>query len=584
MIRSTVRSLFLQVLIIGIIATVAHAEYIDDFKKHAKSIYLLHSVKHITPAKQAVEPASDKRKVLMSHGKSDSKHMDMLSYIPAQSFLLPMDDIKTIVSNIERLTKKNETTQEGEEAQRIKFDMAYEYFLLYLHFLNEKYGLTRPGQLTMIDEIPIKDKELEQYLYLSEYYLKSFINSSSGSSDMIIQGKTLLKATDDVSFKFRNIPDLYLNVYFLSMMLECEKLAGEWGDISQSRDLSNLYDKKTWSWLDTLWKSRFMTNRGPGVYAPSSKTMFSLYELYMRYHFFGRYIRNLNEKDPLLDSQTRTLLNRLSILQKETGIGQTGFYEHYSSEATKDSNNTNFIVSLYLARRGFVVTRDLNFSLPKNELFELYRKFYDDAGKNVKYNIPYRSIIYNELILFGVGIDNLRLMEDVLYQYGQLSMRLQENENSSGGSIKNSSRLTMAYLLANILDKKRRSGLDQNSDQYSDIAETLTPLLVSKDTNYWEYASVIHSALAMFYSRKESSESLAMYHARRSFMAPCEKTALTYGSEANGWMNFFKLTGAESYLKLYTEFQKKYQTSPDAAIPKEFNAHLILKRYQETKK
>ena len=115
MIRSTLRSLFLQVFIIGFIVTVAHAEYIDDFKKHAKSIYLLHSVKHITPAKQTVVTASDKRKVLMSHGRADSTHMDMLSYIPAQSFLLPMDDIKTIVSNIEGLTKKNETTQEGEE-------------------------------------------------------------------------------------------------------------------------------------------------------------------------------------------------------------------------------------------------------------------------------------------------------------------------------------------------------------------------------------------------------------------------------------------------------------------------------------
>ena len=578
MIRSTAKKLFIQVFIIGFISTAVHGEYINDFKKHAKSIYLLHSIRH-----SAVENAPEKRKATI-HEKADSKHIDMLSFIPAQSPLLPVEDIKTIVSNIETLTKKIETTKEGEESQQLKFDMAYEYFLLYLHYLNEKYGLTRPGKLTMTDEIPIRDKELEQYLSLSEYYLKSFISDSTGSSDMIVQGKTLLKVTDDVSFKFRNTPDLYFNVYFLAMMLECEKLGGEWGDTSQSQALSAIYDKKAWLWLDTLWKSRFRTAHGRSAYAPSSKNLFSLYELYLRYHFFGRYLRGFDEKDPLLDSQTRTLLNRLTDLQKETNIGQPNFYSHYSSESTRDSNNTNFIVNLYLARRGFVATRNLNFSLPKNELFELYRKLYDDAAKSIKYNIPYRSIIYNELILYGIGIDNLRLMEDTLYQYGQLSMRLQEKENATGDSIKSSSRLTMACLLANILDKKRRSGLDQNSDEYGDIAETLTPLLISKDTNYWEYAAVIHSALAMYYSRKESAESLAMYHARRSFLIPCEKTALNHGSEPNGWQNFFNLPGAVSYLKLFTEFQKKYQTSPDAAIPKEFNAHLILKKHQEPKK
>ncbi len=583
MIRSTLKTLLFQGFILMFVSSVSFGGYIDDFKKHAKSIYLLHSVKLTASAKSPGEAVSEKRKTSIQ-GKADSKHLDMLSYIPEQSQLLPMDDVKSIVSNIERLTKKNETTQDGEEAQRIKFDMAYEYFLLYLHYLHEKYGLTRSGKFTMDDEIPIHDKELEQYLFLSEHYLKSLIGSSKGGPDMIVQGRTLLKNTDDVSFKFRNSPDFYLNVYFLAMMLECEKLAGEWGDTTQSDELSNLYDKKTWNWLDTLWKNRFKTNRGSGVYTPSSKQLFTLYELYLRYHFFGRYLRNSDVKDPLLDSQTRTLLNRLADLQKATGAGQPNFYEYYSNEATKDSNNTRFIVHLYLARRGFVATRNLNFSLPKNELFELYRKFYDDSARLVTYNIPFRSLIYNELILFGIGIDNLRLMEDVLYEYGQLSMRIQENENPTGTSIKNSSRLTMAYLLANILDKKRRSGLDRNSDQYRDIAETLTPLLISKDTNYWEYASLIHSALAMFYSRKEGLESLAMYHAKRAFMVPCEKTALSFGSDPNGWMNFYKLPGAETYLKLFTEFQKKYQTSPDAVIPKEFSAPLILKRYQDNKK
>lgn len=584
MISSKIRTLIVQIFLAGMIATAAYGEYLDDFKKHAKSIYLLHSIRHTGASAVKASDSAVEKQITRIHEKPDSKHIDMLSHIPNQSFLLPTEDIKVIVSNIEGLTKKIETTKEGEESQQLRFDMAYEYFLLYLHYLNEKYGLTRPATVAGLNTIPIRDKELEDYLKLSEYYLKSFVRDSESSTDTIVQGKALIKVTDDVSFRFRNTPDLYFNAYFLAMMLECEKLGGEWGDTSQSINLSAFYDRKTWLWLDTLWKNRFKAGQGRGGYSASPKTLAAFYELYLRYHFFGRYLRKFKENDPILDSQTRTLLYRLTELQKELNLPQKDFYAYYSTESTRDSNNTDFIVNLYLARRGFVATRDLNFSLPKNQLFELYRQLYDDAAGSIKYNIPYRSIIYNELILFGIGIDHLRLMEDTLYRYGQHSMRLQENENPEGGSIKNSSRLTMACLLANILDKKRRSGLSQNSDEYGEIAESLTPLLISKDTSYWEYASVIHSALAMFYSRKESAESLAMYHARRSFLIPCEKTALNHKDSPDGWKNFFNLPGAVSYLKLFTEFQKKYQTSPDAAVPREHKAELILNHYLSMKK
>lgn len=583
MIRKLFNTLLIQLCVICLLSTWCQAAYVDDFKRRAKSIYLLHSVKQTARTKN-VRDDSEKRKAMI-HERADSRHLDMLSYIPDQSILLPVHDVKTIVARIEALTKKIETTKEGERAQRMKFDMAYEYFLLYLHYLQEKYGVTRSSSLGKNDIIPVTDKELEQYLSLSEYYLKSFLSSNETKKDVFVQGRTVLRATDDVSFRVRNYKNLYMNVYFLAMMLECEKMAGEWGNTSSSASMSDQYDKKTWYWLDSLWKRHFKTGRSAAAYKPSAKTLFSLYELYMRYHFFGRYLRNFERNDPLLDSQTRTLLNRLYALQKETGLKQRQFYSYYKKEATKDINNTDFLVNLYLARRGYFATRDLNFTLPKYQLFELYREFYDNAARKIKHNIAYRSIIYNELILFGIGIDNIRLMEDVLYEYGLLSMRLQESEEKAGNRIKNSSRLTMAYLIANILDKKRRSGLDMNSDEYRNISETITPILISENNNYWEYASVIHSALAMYYSRQEGSynESLAMYHAKRAFLAPCEKIAVTYGNKPNGWQNFFKLPGAQSYLELFADFQKKYQTSHDAVMPREFNSHRIIKAYWDSK-
>ncbi|GAB6094723.1 hypothetical protein JCM14469_09750 [Desulfatiferula olefinivorans] len=578
MIQRPKAALCLALFVVCLCTREGHAAYLDDFKKRATSIYLLHTVKQTARAPQARSAETQHGGLI--HARADRAHLDMMSYIPDRSILLPYDDVQTIVSRIETLTRKIEITKEGEEAQRMAFDMAYEYFLLYLHYLHEKYGLTRSADLSMYDDIPVTDKELEQYLTLSEYYLKEFLKGDAvDAPDVFVQGKTLLRATDDVSFPFRTHTDLYLNVYFLAMMLECEKFGGKWGDISQSALLSAQYDKKTWNWLDSLWKRHFKAETGSTAYTPSARTLYALYELYLRYHFFGRYLRDFNENDPLLDSQTRTLLNRLADLQKRTGLGRKGFYAHYTREATRDLNNTTFLVNLYLARRGYFATRDLNFSLPRYELFELYHALYDGAAARITYNIPYRSIVYNELILFGIGIDNLQLMEDVLYQYGVLSMRLQESEDPSDPKIKGSSRLTMAYLLANILDKKRRSGLDQNSDQYRDIAEQLTPMLISKTTQHWEYASIIHSALAMFYSRKEGAynESLAMYHAKRAFMAPCEKAALTRSGDPDGWLAFFDLPGADAYLKLFLEFQKKYQTSPDAVTPREFNADRIIR-------
>jgi hypothetical protein len=330
----------------------------------------------------------------------------------------------------------------------------------------------------MNDKIPVTDKELKQYLFLSEYYLKSYLSSNTNKSNIFVKGRTLLKVTNDISFRVRNSKTNYLNVYFLAMMLECEKLAGEWGSKFKSSKLSYQYDKKTWFWLDSLWKRHFRTGNDNAAYKPSAKTLFSMYELYLRYHFFGRYLRTSDKNNPLLGAQTRTLLNRICILQKKAKLKNRAFYEYYKNEATKDVNNTEFLVHLYLARRGYFATRDLNFSLPQNQIFDLYREFYDNAAKNIKHNIYYRSIIYNELIIFGIGINNLKLMEDLLYEYGLLSMRLQESDDKISNQIKNSSRLTMAYLIANILDKKRRSGLDQNLDEYRDIAETLTPILI----------------------------------------------------------------------------------------------------------
>jgi hypothetical protein len=250
----------------------------------------------------------------------------------------------------------------------------------------------------------------------------------------------------------------------------------------------------------------------------------------------------------------------------------------------KDGGNTSFLPSLFFARRGYGIAKNLDSPISGYELFEIFGSMFETAARKIQHNIPYRSRIYNELILFGIEVGNLRIMEDVLYEYGRRSILISDEMKNREAGFETSSSLTMAYLVATILDKKRLSGLDQDSDRYKNIAVSLCPMLFSKYNHNWQYAAAIHGAYTMFYAGRQEADSgsLAMYHARQAFFAPCQKISITYKDEE--WKKFFNLpesTGALSYLKLFLYFQSKYPTSPDAVIPDTHIAARIIKQFQE---
>jgi hypothetical protein len=572
------------VLAAGLCYGAEHVEDSSDLFKRDKSIYLIHSTGELL--KQSNGSSIPKRLTKYSN-------LMALADYPSENPLLPIKDAVTSARRIEKLTKALESAPEGERAQQIRFNLAYEFFILYLHFQHKKFFFSPQKDETKIEDnnsIPVSENELLQYLLWSQFYFKPLLAKDSGTiskqnpSNIIIQGNQLFKSSDDISFYARNQYSLYLNVYFLALMVECEIMAGEW--TSYSVDTSISYDIKTWNWLNKLWSNYKIHSRDTSAYAPPADVLLSLYELYIRYHFLGRYLVNSDEKGPYLDTVTRNLLTRIILLQKKVYADTSEYkdrsecYIYYLSEAAKDGGKTSFLPSLFFARRGRLAITEYNATIPKIEIFYFYRSLFDNAAEKIRYNIPYRSRLYNEIILLGLEVDNLRLMEEVLYEYGLMSMRISQNEEYAGTYIENSSRLTMACLIANILDKKRRSGLNQDLDKYRNLANSLCPLLISKENDYWEYASMIHGALATFYSGQNEplSETFAMYHARQAFLAPCEKTSLTYGKDQ--WKEFFNLPGelqAVSSLKLFLYFHNKYPTSPYATIPKEYNAFRIIK-------
>jgi len=580
----------------------------DDLSKRCSNISMLHGFDTIKK-----RPNQVTKRETAFRKKNDSLEL-LADFSAFQHKFLKSNNIVETVVRIESLTQQLESMRDGEESQQISFNLAYEYFILYRHYKHIRFEMLmkkkgRDSKLNELD-IPISEDELQRYLSRSAYYLQPFlsVNQVNGSHALKTNGnedrisakrRHHIRKADSSGFYIRKDKSLYLNVNFLALMVECEKMVGAVNPKTQTgssrKHLFKIYDQNTWEWLDDLWRRYTLTKtdkgsnkkyqsgnqnrRNPSFFTPSSETLFAYYELYLRYHFATLYLNDIKENSPMIDSLNRTMLKRLDMLQKEGGFGTKGFYEYYLEESMKDAGNTAFLPSLFFARRGYIIAKDLDYPMSGYELFEIFSSMFETAARKIQYNIPYRSRIYNDLILFGIEIGNLRIMEDVLYEYGRRSILISDEVKNREVSFETSSSLTMAYLVATILDKKRLSGLDQDSDRYKNMAVSLCPILISKYNHNWQYAAAIHGAFAMFYAGRQEADSgsLVMYHARQAFFAPCQKISVTYGNK--GWKKFFNLpesTGALSYLKLFLYFQSKYPTSPDAVIPDKHIAARII--------
>ena len=520
--------------------------------------------------------------------------------------VLPFKDSETTARQIDDLSRQLDKTETGEVSQELRFNIAYEYLLLYLSLLHERNVLQFHTDTHTMKEIAVRQlissDELVQYLLQARLYLNS-LGSATRSEYAAPYGP---QQTGGTSYRIRRPgSNLYLSVEFLGLMIECEKLAGQFlldlsseagsyfGAEVANKETIRYYDQRTWDWLNELWK-RHSLSRGtaadmatdgewapvPGTGSfPSAAMLESLYRTYLSYHFLWRYITADQEQSLFLDTLTRVLFERLNSLGKSTSYAYRVTYTHYREEASRDGGSSRFLPALFFARRGCFMARYLKEEVEPRRLFELYGDFFTTASDAVQHNISYRARIYNELILFGIYLNDLQLMEETLFPYALSAMRISGKDTYNGTELARSSRLTAAYLLAMILDAKNRSGLYQGTVRYSDLADSLAAMLISRDHDNWVYAAMTHKALADFYSRQGDyfNEAMAMYHARQAFLVPCEKVELTYGKE--GWSRFFTLPDRDlalSCLKLFLHFHDKYPTNPDAAIPRVFNAHRIV--------
>ncbi|MFO8047892.1 MAG: hypothetical protein R6U29_02570 [Desulfosudaceae bacterium] len=538
--------------------------------------------------------------------------------------ILPFKDSAGIARRIDALLQELEHTEESEKTQIIRFNLAYEYFLFYLSFLHEKFLLDFQKEAGDVREIDIQElisnQELSLYLLQAQLYLQPLIDQprKSDQPDNGYRSRREVSSDSDggTSYTVRDDSSLYLNADFIAFMIECEKLVGQpflAAVADQEEDVYDAgppsveavryFDQKTWFWLDILWKRYLMTEDKSGrevssrrrfgdtaedgftSYRPSAQTLYSFYRVYLKYHFMWRYVAGSTGDSPFFNTLTRVLFERLDTLQAEAGLNSSVYYRHYQADTARDGGQTNFMPALFFARRGYAVARLVHHDIAPDTLFDLYGTFYKQVPPAIKNNIPFRSRIYNELIIFGIRLNDLNLMEETLYPFAKRSIRISDRDDYRGTEFARSPRLVTAYLLARLLDAKKNSGLLQGAEQYRDLAEALSPLLISKDNQNWRFAADIHYALAVFYSRENLlyNDSLAMYHARQAFLAPCEKVTRTYGPDR--WNMFFSLPYQEralESLKLFLYFHNKYSSSPEAAIPRKFKADKIIDQWVRT--
>ncbi len=534
------------------------------------------------------------------------------------SDILPFSDSADIARRIDHLMQRLEQADDAEKAQAIKFNLAYEYLLFYLSFLNEKHLLDfqkdKPELREMGAHQLVSSREMSLYILQAQLYIRSLADYPDGemgdATGSFQKPLTELKSDVSTTFVARENPEIYLSAGFIAFILECEKLAGQFmltgaGDTDAvfvtlpSESMVRYFDQRAWNWVNMLWDRYQLASDKPGAgqsketvsgnggafstYCPSAGTLYRIYRTYLSYHFLWRYVTDQSDDSPLFNSLTRIIFQRLNVLQQDAGLGLSEYYTHYIADCARDGGQSNFMPALFFARRGYFMARAMEAHIDPQTLFDIYGSMFDKSVARVHNNISFRSRIYNELVLFGVRLEALNLMEDRLYDYALMSMRIAPQDDYVGTEFARSSRLTMAYLLASILDAKRLSGIQQGFERYGELAVSLYPLLISSDNHNWKYASMMHYALAMFYSGEKDqqfNESLAMYHARQAFLAPCRKVAMTYGDEK--WEQFFSLPAADlarSALELFLYFHNKYPNNPEAIIPEKYNADKIVEKW-----
>lgn len=519
--------------------------------------------------------------------------------------LLSVDDLKRTAKRLEKLSSELEDAPKGsEKGQQLRFNLAYEYLRLYKYYQKAAFDFLvkkANGDRELVDaQPPVSAVELEQYLDWASRYLGVLTPSDAAETGTkaasTVEGAQAapgpssdisLAGARSYSVEPKPNEQLRLNVHFLGLIVECEKLAtaGMVGDFSQART----HDHGAWLWLDELW-GRYRAAAGGSTVVqddrtiPANRELLALYGLYLRYHLLRRSVDLAEGGTPFLDSVLRVILERLEHLQAAADTKRAGFFERLRTESYIDRGDTGFFPKLFFARLGRASIAYYKAPSARLQLFEFYRALFDGSAGLVKHNVRYRSRIYNELIVTGLDLDNLQLMESVLYPYAMKSMEIAPEQNLSAGAVYKSpyesSDLTASYLISRILSQKMLAGLDSDIRKYREAAIGFASRLVASDNDNWQFAAKIHQSLADFYSHQPGhrDEALAMFHAREALLVACKKIYATYGE--GHWQKVLDLPGAATIVKAFTEYKEKYPASPYAIAPEEYSADKVVAEWK----
>lgn len=151
-----------------------------------------------------------------------------------ENSVLPFRNSEVTATQIDDLSRRLEKTEEGETSQELRFNIAYEYLLLYLSLLDERNVLQFHTDTHTMREIAVRQlitsDELAQHLLQARLYLESLgVYAKAGTPEAYaVSQSQSLKQTGGTSYRVRRRnTDLYLSVEFLALMIECEKLAGQ---------------------------------------------------------------------------------------------------------------------------------------------------------------------------------------------------------------------------------------------------------------------------------------------------------------------------------------------------------------------
>ncbi|MGM0418442.1 MAG: hypothetical protein ACQEQS_06955 [Thermodesulfobacteriota bacterium] len=565
----------------------------DKYMEHGKSVFLLHGSLNTENKKLARERTGLPVKIqdqIVELNKNNHRF-----------FFRDIENPEKTAVKIQKLRERYESSDQKEAEHNIVFNLALEYFKLYLYYLNVKYPYYADAKDLKKSEL-VYDKELFEYLSRAEFYINQLIYPD----DIAEKGKngnlsSILEASEDMSFKTDS--DRYLSVYFLAFIIETERLAGNWPVLSENKSLNQkwmfmkgqweyknrIYSKKTRVWLNKLWK-RYSLNISEssekGTLAnPDAELLFPLFDLYLKYDFLAQIVSDEKYTVSMSDTLTVSALKKASLLQKAyEKKREINYYTYLYELSGKDGGNTEFIPYLYFAYSGYPVTSIENLGISRNEMFKAYISLYDNALKNISYNIDFRQKIFRDIFFFGVDFNNLMYLENIIFSYAKRSAQV---DNNSLSDAKNQNDISndegIVYLTAHILDLKRISSLNNNISKYEKIINRLNKDILLPDNSNWLYLGSIYRSFSEYYTdnNRGASNALSLDYAKKAFMTFCRQVSLKY---QGNWQEFNNLENYKygiEFANLFMKLRDKYPTNSEGILPTEYNADKILKEIQK---